>query len=78
MKRNYIKEYIIRALIRGGVNFDKDVYQLSGAEKELLKQAAKDYNYRPRQNNSCLSGVVHARYYTYLQRYYLQYKDLFK
>lgn len=78
MKKNFVKECVIRALMRGGVNFSKDIYQLSSAEKTLLDQAAKDYNYRPHPNNSCLSGVIHARYYMYLQRYYLQYKDLFK
>lgn len=33
MKKNFVKESIIRALIRGGVNFEKDVYQLTDAEK---------------------------------------------
>lgn len=74
---NFEKENAINYLISKGVNFEKDVFTLSNATETLLHNTAKNCRFRPKPNNSCLSAVLHARFYIYLQRYYLKHKDLF-
>lgn len=67
----------IEKLIQAGINFEKNVYELSSRENSILEKAAKENNYYPKPNNSCISAIRHARYYLYLQRYYYKHKALF-
>ena len=52
-----------------GINFKKDVYELSSQDKELLESSAKEYGYKIASGgNSSLGYILHARYYLMLQR----------
>lgn len=74
---NFEKENAINYLISKGINFEKDVFELSGFSNSILHDTAKKCRWKPSPNNRCLSGVLHARFFLYLQKYYYKNKELF-
>ena len=74
---NFEKENAINYLISKGINFEKDVFELSSFSNSILHDTAKKCRWKPAPNNSCLSGVLHARFFLYLQKYYYKNKALF-
>ena len=56
-------------LTNKGIDFNKDVHELSAPEEKLLEASAKEYGYKVRSGgNSSLGYILHARYYLMLQR----------
>ena len=56
-------------LTNKGIDFNKDVHELSTPEEKLLEASAKKYGYKVRSGgNSSLGYILHARYYAMLQR----------
>ena len=56
-------------LANKGLDFKKDVHELSSQEEKLLEASAKEYGYRVVSGgNSSLGCILHARYYLMLQR----------
>lgn len=56
-------------LITNGLDFKKDVHELSSVEIKLLEASAKECGYKVRSGgNSSLGCILHARYYLMLQK----------
>ena len=56
-------------LTNKGIDFKKDVHELSSGEIKLLEASAKEHGYKVRSGgNSSLGYILHARYYLMLQR----------
>lgn len=52
-----------------GLDFKKNVHELSTPEEKLLEASAKEYGYRISSGgNSSLGNILHARYYLMLQK----------
>lgn len=74
---NFEKEKAINYLISKGINFEKNVFELSDFSNSILHDTAKKCRWKPAPNNSCLSGILYARFFLYLQKYYYKNKALF-
>lgn len=67
MKNLSFKKYIIGVLQFKGVDFEKDAFQLSSAEKSILVEYAKECKYkRPKTSYFCIGGA----FFLHLQKLY--------
>lgn len=67
MKNQGIKQVIITELIAAGINFDGSPFELSGSEKTLLADYAKQVGYRkPRGSYFAIGGA----FFLHLQKIY--------
>ena len=64
-----IYKKVKQELANKGLDFKKDVHELSSQDEKLLESSAKEYGYKIASGgNSSLGYILHARYYLMLQR----------
>lgn len=67
MKNLSFKKYIIEVLQFKGIDFEKDAFQLSGTEKSILAEYAKECKYkRPKTSYFGIGGA----FFLHLQKIY--------